>query len=310
MSEFFVGYLPVAPGIARFLRKVVAGLGVLVAAIALLLVHGQGPFANAAFEFGNVREFAGMIVTEPYPTLSVVRPGQTGQQDAYSRYLLVAAGKHGADSMVAGLDGKQVRLRGQLIYRLGGTMVEVEPGSIVVADQKAPVPNRVHEDLGMVTIAGEIVDSKCYLGVMNPGQGKVHRDCAARCLSGGIPPLFIASDGGAQFLLVGPDGRALRYDELREFVAEPITLTGRLTRRGDQVLLMMDPAQLRHTASSLQAGDAHRSFRRTALKTFQLAATSRRPENLSRTRIGCPQHPALHSLQARDAPSRAFFVRF
>jgi hypothetical protein len=29
-----------------------------------------------------------------------------------------------------------------------------------------------------MTLTGEIVDSKCYLGVMNPGQGKVHRDCA------------------------------------------------------------------------------------------------------------------------------------
>ena len=45
-------------------------------------------------------------------------------------------------------------------------------------------------DLDTFTLIGEIVDSKRYLGVMNPGNGKVHRDCAVRCLSGGIPPIF------------------------------------------------------------------------------------------------------------------------
>ena len=42
-----------------------------------------------------------------------------------------------------------------------------------------------------VMLRGEIVDSKCYLGVMNPGEGTVHRDCAARCLSGGLPPMLV-----------------------------------------------------------------------------------------------------------------------
>ena len=95
--------------------------------------------------------------------------------------------------------------------------------------------------LGTVTLTGEIVDSKCYLGVMNPGQGKVHRDCAARCLSGGIPPIFITTDGREQFLLVGLDGRALGRDALREFVAESITIQGRVLARGDSQLLEIDP---------------------------------------------------------------------
>ena len=127
---------------------------------------------------------------------------------------------------MAGFDGKQVRLQGQLIYREGGTMVEITPGSIHCMDT-APAVQATTRDLGTVTVTGEIVDSKCYLGVMNPGQGKVHRDCAARCLSGGIPPIFVTTDGHEQFLLVGLDGRALGRDALREFIAEPIQHPGR-----------------------------------------------------------------------------------
>ena len=96
------------------------------------------PFANSAFEYGKVRSFEGVVEAQPFPTLLVARPGEIGQQDKYSRYLLVAPGKHGADDLVASFDGKQVRLQGQLIYRDGGTMVEIVPGSIAGNRRRPP----------------------------------------------------------------------------------------------------------------------------------------------------------------------------
>src|SRR5882724_2062618 len=255
MNDFYVGYLPKAPiALARFVRKAVIGLGLLAVTVALLLVHGQMPFANSAFEYGKVRSFEGTLVTDPYPTLLVARPGQTNQQEGYSQFLLVAPGKHGAGDLVAGLAGKRVRLQGQLIYRDGKTMVEIMPGSITSVESRPPIQLASH-DLGAVTVTGEIVDSKCYLGVMNPGSGKVHRDCAARCLSGGIPPIFITTsgdepDGGEQFVLVGPDGSALAPDLLRDFLAEPITLRAELLQRGDLRFLQIDPKTLRHARSN------------------------------------------------------------
>jgi hypothetical protein len=107
-------------------------------------------------------------------------------------------------------------------------------------------------DLGPVTLIGEIVDSKCYLGVMNPGQGKVHRDCAARCISGGIPPIFITTSGHEQLLLVGLDGRAPGRDALREFIAEPIQIEGQLLETGSTRFLKIDPKALHHTSVGLQ----------------------------------------------------------
>ena len=38
-----------------------------------------------------------------------------------------------------------------------------------------------------VTLKGEIIDPKCYLGAMKPGGGKTHKACAMRCIAGGIP---------------------------------------------------------------------------------------------------------------------------
>jgi len=246
MNDFYVGYLPKAPtALARFVRRVIIVLGFVAVTVALVVVVGQMPFANSAFEFGKLRSFEGVVEARPFPALLVARPGEIGQHDKYSRYLLVAPGKHGADDLVSSFDGKQVRLQGQLIYRGGGTMVEITPSSITVLDG-TPANQEPAHDLGVVSLTGEIVDSKCYLGVMNPGQGKVHRDCAARCLSGGIPPIFVTTDGRQQFLLVGVDGRALERDALREFIAEPITIRGDLMQLGDSRLLKIDARTLHH----------------------------------------------------------------
>jgi len=253
MSDFYIGYLPKAPtSLASFIRKVILGLGLLAVAVASVLVLSQMPFANSFFEFGKLRDFDGTIIAGPYPTLLVARPGDIGPADKYSEYLLVAPGKHAADDLVAAFDGQPVHLQGQLIYRDGRTMIEVVPASIHATPGAVAAAQQAARDLGPATVIGEIVDSKCYLGVMNPGRGKVHRDCAARCLSGGIPPIFISADGRQQFLLVGPEGRALRPDSLREFIAEPITIHGERLQRGDTQLLEIDPEKLRHTPDGVQ----------------------------------------------------------
>lgn len=251
MNDFYVGYLSYAPSdLARFARRVVISLMLLVLAAALLLVVGQTPFANSTFEFGKTQTFEGIIETAPYPVLLVARPGKTERSEKYSRYLLVAPGKHGAGGLVVGLNGKQVRMQGQLIYRAGGTMIEVKPGSLTKLEDAPAVPGN-SRNLGSATLEGEIVDSKCYLGVMNPGQGKVHRDCAARCLSGGIPPLFVTEERGDQYVLTDSGGNSLRNDILREFVGESISLRGEVVEIGEVRQLRILASSLHHTSSEL-----------------------------------------------------------
>ena len=247
-SDFYVGYLPQAPSSLRdFVRRVVCALGLLGIVLALTLVLAQMPFANSYFEFGKQRDFEGTLIAEPYPELIVRRAGEVDPARNTSAYLLVAPGKHSADALVRDFATKQVHLQGQLIYRDGQTMVEVEPGSIQPVGSPAARLREIRE-LGPVTLKGEIVDSKCYLGVMNPGQGKVHRDCASRCLSGGIPPLFISSENGRQYLLAAKDGGSLPYSAFKDFIAEPVNITGEVVQRGNTEFLRINPTQLRHSS--------------------------------------------------------------
>jgi hypothetical protein len=237
MNDFYIGYLPNAPkNLARTTRRVVVMLFVAATVIASTLVVAQHPFDKADFEFGTLRSFEGTIEAQPYPTLLVSHPGAPEP----ARYLLVAKGKRGAD--VAVFDGQFVRLRATLVYRDAHTMLEIEPRSItrVEGGSTPPAPREV---LGIVTVSGEIVDTKCYLGVMNPGRGKVHRDCAVRCLSGGIPPALLVSETGKLYLLTDADGAPLVPGRFRRHVGEPITLTGTAARVGDTLLLRVAAQQ-------------------------------------------------------------------
>jgi hypothetical protein len=189
---------------------------------ALQRVYGPG-----LFEYGIVRSFSGRIEAEPQPMLVVPRAGAAGGEPApASRYLLAAPGKSGAAPLVREWDGRDVTPKGSVVCREGRTLVEVVPGSIepsltriaLAADE--PIP------LGSVMLAGGIVDSKCWLGVMNPGSAKPHRACAVRCLSGGI----------VQMLLVAENGGPLNAEVL-DLVAEPVEIRGNAERRGDLLVL-------------------------------------------------------------------------
>ena len=98
-----------------------------------------------------------------------------------------------------------------------------------------------------MTLVGEIVDSKCFLGVMKPGNSKPHRACAARCISGGIPPVLLVRDkqgNPTYFLLVSSAGESVN-DAVLDLVAEPVEITGRVMRHGDLLVLHADPETYR-----------------------------------------------------------------
>lgn len=237
-EEFYIGYQPQMPSrLTLFVRRVVVALLLTGTLTAVVLVFGQHRFPAAFFEFGQERQFEGTLSLQPYPALI------TGQQ---TRYTLVGTGKHGAGQELSGFDHQQVRLRGTLIYRDRLTMIEVTPGS-VVAVKAAPASPAAIEDFGTQTLTGEIVDSKCWAGVMNPGNTKVHRECAVRCISGGIPPMLIVHDAAgrtAALLLVSASGQPVNQDVL-DFVAEPVTLTGQVVKEGSQLFLRADPQTIR-----------------------------------------------------------------
>jgi hypothetical protein len=131
-------------------------------------------------------------------------------------------------------------------------MVVLSGGAIAALDE-AQQNHVAPKNLGEFDLVGEIADSKCYLGNMNPGNGKVHRDCAVRCLSGGISPVFVTNDfhgSPAVLLLTGSNQKPLPKEAFLDRVAQPMRIHGTVMQIGNTLLL--------ETASSAIAS---RSFR-------------------------------------------------
>lgn len=234
------------PGrMAARVRNLVFALfgGAALAAGALALA--QRPFAASFFEFLQPREFSGVLSAKPHPALAVLRPGKTGELPVYSRYYLVAQGKFGFEHEAAKWDGQAVTLRGKLIYRDDQTMIEVEPASITPRGMGA-APAHSRRAHGTFTLRGEIVDSKCFLGVMNPGNLKTHRACAVRCLAGGIPPLFIVrqSHDVLYLLLVSTSGESVNQQVL-DLAARPLEIEGEVVQEDNLLVLRADPGKYR-----------------------------------------------------------------
>ena len=195
----------------------------------LIFAACQHNFAQSSFDYGKPAEFSGTLALQPFPILAIDDHASPTKK-AEPPYLLVAPGKFGADSLVAGKEGKHVRLRGTLSHRAEGQMIELEPGSITET-ANSQVAARVEKDLGFASLNGEIVDTKCFLGVMKPGEGKLHRDCASRCLSGGIPPALVTTDlDGLQrlVLITAENGKPLPKAEFMTRVGQPVSIRGRV----------------------------------------------------------------------------------
>lgn len=237
-DDFYVGYQASAPrSLARFVVRVVLFTAATAMVIAVLLVAQQQLFPPSSFAYGEPRTYTGTVLSAPVPSLALDR-GRTA--------ILVGPGKHGADSLIEAFGGKYVDLSAMRIQRDGEIALELVPGSIRAVS--GAVETEHWEPAGHVRLTGEIVDSKCYLGVMNPGEGKVHRDCAARCISGGIPPAFIAKDRSGTrkvFLLTGPGGTSINSAVL-PYVGEPIDLEGDLYRSNYRDCIEIDVQKLAH----------------------------------------------------------------
>jgi hypothetical protein len=155
--------------------------------------------------------------------------------------------------------GKVVPLRATRIHRDGQLMLELMPNSVKLAEIHPvnPPSAAITVSLGRHTFRGEIVDSKCWMGVMNPGVLTPHRACAVRCISGGIPPMLLVPRGGApplNLLLVSPDDKP---DRVLSLVAEPVEITGEIVRSGELLTLRADPATYRRISRQNESSPGH-----------------------------------------------------
>lgn len=260
-DDFYVGYANRVPGgHLRVIRATVTGLLAMAALLASVFGWSQRTIGAGVFEYAAPRDFQGVLEMRPYPVLRVDAPSESASAAYGFGFPVVYPGKDGGWDRLRPFGGFPVSLSGSLIYRGGQAMIEAEPGSLrrvsppANADRpsrglpgSADMPARLLGNLlGNMTLRGEIVDSKCYLGVMNPGNGKPHRSCASLCIRGGIPPALLVQgqEGSALFLLVDADGGAVNARVLG-MAGRTAEIAGRVVRYDDVLVLSADPAEYR-----------------------------------------------------------------
>jgi hypothetical protein len=271
-DEFYIGWMAHAPAsFSRFTKNYLAILLSLVIALGLVLALSQKKPDNGSFEFGKLTAVKGFYFNQPVPLLKVVNGNDIRGNYLYITILLVGYGKHGAEDIIAGLekeknmslDKKEITLKGTLVYNDGKLIMQVAENDkplLNVANTIIP-PTLLPQlkELGTQTIKGEIVDPKCYFGVMKPGQGKPHRDCAIRCISGGIPPVMrVQNEKGEAnyYLIVGPNGEKMN-EAVQGFVAEPTEIEARVVQYDDWIVLYVKNKETIHRISYLSLTKDH-----------------------------------------------------
>jgi hypothetical protein len=272
-GAFYIGWMSAAPGIfVRFIRKYLLIILAMVVLLACILALSQKKFGTGNFEFGELTEVTGVYFSKPVPYIKVIGWKGIGGNNSYISIPLVGYGKHGAEGVMneiekeknTTLNQKEITLRGTLLYNDGKTILQVNKNDTpLIHISSASVSSEflpVLKELGLFKIRGEIIDPKCYFGVMKPGEGKVHRDCAIRCILGGIPPMLAMKNDRGEMnycLLVGEHGEHMNR-AVQDCVAEPVEISARLVQYDDWIVAYIKGKEDIRRFSYLQArfGDA------------------------------------------------------
>lgn len=237
-DEFYVGYLPLPAGYLRFIRIAVPSLlWLMVLAAALVALMQRSP-GNAVWEDGQPIERTGTLYEKPYPYIV----------DGGAAVFLVEQGKRGTQDRARGLDGQRVRVTGWRLQRDGREILELVPeASALQPDSGSPLADpRPTKTLGPTTLRGEIVDYKCYLGAMKPGDGKGHKACAILCMTGGIPAMLVTHETAGPLYTLLADANGDPIDEaIIAMAAEPVEVSGELVEVGPLRVLKVQSASRR-----------------------------------------------------------------
>lgn len=249
-DAFYVGYLPTPKALIGFLTVVVGAVLGSSAVVAVALVLAQGDWGKANFQFGEgYQTRTGVLQALPYPVLYLPPDADNPGGHAIP---LSGQGKRGVVEKSVALNGKPTDVGGVFLRRDGLGMEMIQVGGKVglrPAQDAAPLDEWAGPDvvtIGPRTLKGEMVDSKCYLGAMRPGQGKTHKLCANLCIIGGIPPMFVVYRGDAEpvvMLLAAPDGGPVDGSLLKH-TSQYVELSGLLERRADLLVFRADPASV------------------------------------------------------------------
>lgn len=220
-------------GNRKILTLFLVPLFLLLPLLSFLIVYFQKPFNNHQFESETQREFEGIYFDRPQPMLLLDDYYQPDGLDPQA--LLVGYGKFGARSTIKEIEkkwgsfnGKKIRLQGTLLFGDEKILIELTQGTSSVLSVQTDLTYALQQTSPKLQqLKGEIIDPKCWFGAMKPGEGKVHKSCAIRCISGGIPPMLKVhkNNGNIYYLLENTAPKPINA-EILDFVGEPVEITG------------------------------------------------------------------------------------
>ncbi len=235
----------------RFLRKRIILFFALIPVFVFLLVFFQKGFNTHSFQLGKTSQISGLYYNIPYPML-IADEGQL-PEGISNEILLVGFGKVGANATMnkiqertGSLHRKKIVLAGTLIKGDGKTLMELtQKDDSLIQQLEATSKKEINlTPKEFISVKGEILDPKCYFGVMKPGEGKIHKSCAIRCISGGIPPVFRyePEDNNQDYkyyLMLDKQGSPLNKETLK-YVAEKVSVTGTTNKFSSWDILYLD----------------------------------------------------------------------
>jgi hypothetical protein len=260
-NEFYIGWMPSAPSsFSKHTRKVIIILAGAIITITVLLSLEQKKFSTASFEFGSLTEVTGIYQRFPVPSIRVMTERDAFGNSSFITIPLVGYGKFGAEGTIdflekqyqIQLNNRKVTFRGALLYSDGKTLLQIDQHDDPLVEHSEPGPGVIEHDstdLGNVELTGEILDPKCYFGVMKPGHGKPHKDCAIRCIAGGMSPVFYVRNEKGEanyYLILDSEGRKMN-DQLKDHIAEPLSLRARAVKYDDWVILYTNSETIKAT---------------------------------------------------------------
>lgn len=252
-DEFFIGWRDEMPAQnKKWLIRLLIPVFLFIPVLVFTIVFFTKPFSQGQFEFGKIKEFTGVYFEKPFPVLILEKGQLPPNMDLNA--LLVGYGKNGAKTFMdaiqkekGDLSGRKIKIQGTLIYGDGKTLIELTNKDRSVIDvMNEPTKVALPPKPKTIVLQGEIVDPKCWFGVMKPGEGKVHKSCAIRCISGGIQPVLRVTNNGKNtyYVLEGENYEDINQEVL-PYIAESVEIEGQTHQENGWNILKINPKEIK-----------------------------------------------------------------
>jgi hypothetical protein len=110
--------------------------------------------------------------------------------------------------------------------------------SIVLVLEASAQGKKEKSAMKEVTVTGEIIDVKCYITGMMGGKGEEHKQCAIDCINGGLPVGILEDKTEKVYAVVPKGGMKGANEELVQYAAQKVKLTGMIAKKGGQNLFI------------------------------------------------------------------------